>query len=100
MTVKTTEGWVPNEVTARIGAIDVSPYMLAVAERKLADDPRIEVRCLNAERLPFADSSFDLVTASLLFHEVPEDVSPVILAEMRRVCRPGGEIAVMEPYQV
>jgi SAM-dependent methyltransferase len=99
-TGESTLAWRRRFPASYIVAIDVSPYMLAVAERKLADDRRVEVRCLNAERLPFADSSFDLVTASLLFHEVPEDVSPVILAEMRRVCRPGGEIAVMEPYQV
>lgn len=99
-TGESTLAWRRRFPKARITAVDVSPYMLAVAERKLADDRDIEVRCVNAERMPFADGSFDLVTASLLFHEVPEEVSPVILGEMRRVCRAGGEIAVMEPYQV
>ena len=99
-TGESTLAWRRRFPRAEITAIDVSPYMLAVAERKLAADRAIEVRCLNAEKLPFPDASFDLVTASLLFHEVPEDVSPKILREMRRVCRPGGEIAVMEPYRV
>ena len=99
-TGESTLAWRRRFPRAQITAIDVSPYMLAVAERKLAHDRNIDVRCLNGEHLPYADRSFDLVTASLLFHEVPEDVSPAILAEMRRVCRPGGEIAVMEPYQV
>lgn len=85
---------------ARIVAFDVSPYMAAAAERKLADDAGVEVRCLDAECIPYGDCSFDLVTASLLFHEVPREVSPTLLAEMFRVCAPGGEIAVMEPYEV
>jgi SAM-dependent methyltransferase len=99
-TGESTLAWRRRFPKAEIVAIDVSPFMLAVAERKLARDPRIEVRCLNAESLPFPDGSFDLVTASLLFHELPRDVSPLVLSEMRRVCRQGGEIAVMEPYQV
>ena len=99
-TGESTLAWRRRFPRAQITALDVSPYMLAVAEKKLADDRNVEVRCLNAEHLPFKDDSFDLVTASLLFHELPEDVSPVILNELRRVCRPGGEIAVMEPFQV
>ena len=99
-TGESTRAWRRRFPKAEISAIDVSPYMLAVAERKFADDTHTIVRCLNAEKLPFEDASFDLVTASLLFHELPSDVSPVILREMRRVCRPGGEIAVMEPFEV
>jgi ubiquinone/menaquinone biosynthesis C-methylase UbiE len=99
-TGESTRAWRRRFPAAQIAAVDVSPYMLAVAERKFAHDRRAEVRCLNAESLPYADGTFDVVTASLLFHELPRDVSPVILAEMRRVCRDGGTIAVMEPYQL
>src|SRR2546421_203983 len=91
-TGESTLAWRRRFPRAQITAIDVSPYMLAVAERKLADDRLIDVRCLNAERLPLEDASYDLVTASLLFHELPEDVAPKVLREMRRVCRPGGEV--------
>jgi ubiquinone/menaquinone biosynthesis C-methylase UbiE len=97
-TGESTLAWRRRFPDARIVAVDVSPYMLAVAERKLAHDANVEVRCLNAESLPFEDASFDLVTASLMFHELPEDVSPVVLAELARVAKPGGRIAVMEPY--
>jgi len=85
---------------AHIAAVDVSPYMLVVAERKLRSIGLVDVRCANAESLPYEDATFDVVTASLLFHEVPSDVSPRILAEMRRVVKPGGWIAVVEPYRV
>lgn len=96
-TGESTLAWRRRFPGAEITAIDVSPYMLAVAERKLADR-RIDVRCADAERLPFEDGSFDLVTASLLFHEMPEKPAARALAEMRRVARPGGEICVLEPY--
>lgn len=99
-TGESTRAWRRRFPGAAIVAFDVSPYMAAVAERKLMEDRRIEVRALDAEHLPFPDASFDLVTASLLFHELPREVSPRVLAEMRRVLRPGGEIAVIEPYEV
>jgi ubiquinone/menaquinone biosynthesis C-methylase UbiE len=49
-----------------------------------------------AERLPFTDASFDLVTAYSVFHHL-EDHRPV-LAEAARVLRPGGVLYVdLEP---
>jgi len=99
-TGESTLGWHRRYPDAHITALDVSPYMLAVAERKTRSVGLIDVRCANAESLPFADASFDVVTASLLFHELPSDVSPRVLAEMRRVVRPDGWIAVTEPFRV
>lgn len=97
-TGESTLAWRRRFPEAEVVAADVSPHMLAVAERKLAGDVRIELRWANAEALPFEDASFDCVTASLLFHELPREISPVVLAEMRRVLRPRGAVAVMEPY--
>jgi ubiquinone/menaquinone biosynthesis C-methylase UbiE len=99
-TGESTLAWHRRFPDAHIAAIDVSPYMLVVAERKLRSIPLVDVRCANAEALPFEDATFDVVTASLLFHELPSDVSPRILAEMRWVVRPDGWIAVVEPYRV
>lgn len=48
----------------------------------------------DAERLPFADASFDAAVATLLFCSV---ASPqAAFAELRRVVRPGGNIALLE----
>lgn len=99
-TGESTLGWHRQFPEADIIGVDVSPYMLVVAERKTRDLSNVVVRCANAEALPFEDASFDVVTASLLFHELPADVSPLVLAEMRRVVTPGGWIAVTEPYRV
>ncbi len=99
-TGESTLAWHRRFPEAHITAVDVSPYMLVVAERKTRALDGIDVRCANAEALPFADGSFDVVTASLLFHELPADVSPGVLREMRRVVSPDGWIVVVEPYRV
>ncbi|MGH2792712.1 MAG: class I SAM-dependent methyltransferase [Actinomycetota bacterium] len=99
-TGESTLGWHRRYPHADIIGVDVSPYMLVVAERKTREIDNVDVRAANAEALPFEDGSFEVVTASLLFHELPRDVSPVVLKEMRRVLAPGGWIAVAEPYRV
>lgn len=45
----------------------------------------------DAHRLPFADAAFDRVGAQLVLGLVAD--APTALAEMRRVCRPGGVVA-------
>jgi ubiquinone/menaquinone biosynthesis C-methylase UbiE len=44
----------------------------------------------NAESLDFEDSSFDLITSSFFFHEVPVKATRNVLRECRRLLRPGG----------
>ena len=47
------------------------------------------------DALPFADASFDLVTCQTVLMHVPDPVA--VLAEMRRVVRPGGLVVASEP---
>jgi ubiquinone/menaquinone biosynthesis C-methylase UbiE len=54
----------------------------------------------NAERLPFADNSFDVVTSVYLFHELPHDARVIVAAEMARVCKPGGMVVFSDSMQV
>ncbi len=49
----------------------------------------------DAQRLPFADSTFDRVIASEVLEHVPDD--GLALAELARVLRPGGSIAITVP---
>lgn len=55
----------------------------------------LDVRLGAAEKLPFADGSFDLVTALDVVEHLDDDVAA--LREMRRVLRPGGELLVTVP---
>lgn len=48
----------------------------------------------NAERLPFTDASFDAACATLLFCSI--DSPAAAFAELRRVVKPGGRIALLE----
>ena len=85
-------GWFTRKLTARfpearVTGADLSPGMLAQAE---AATDRADVNWLNAdaEQLPLADQSVDLVFSNLMvqWSQQPE----VVLAECQRVLRPGG----------
>jgi ubiquinone/menaquinone biosynthesis C-methylase UbiE len=55
--------------------------------------PHLQVICGSASRLPFPDSSFDLVLQFTLFTSILNDeVKHAIAAEMTRVLAPGGRI--------
>jgi ubiquinone/menaquinone biosynthesis C-methylase UbiE len=47
-----------------------------------------------AERLPFADASFDAAFATLVFCSVESPAAA--FSELRRVVRPGGAVALLE----
>ncbi|NJR66689.1 MAG: class I SAM-dependent methyltransferase, partial [Leptolyngbyaceae cyanobacterium CRU_2_3] len=85
---------------AEVIGIDFSPYMLAVAHDK-AQRAQLQLQFLhgNAEETSFAANSFDLVTAGLLFHETPPEVSRQILRECFRLLKPGGEVLILDGNQ-
>src|SRR4029077_14707852 len=51
-----------------------------------------------AEKLPFADASFDLVTCQTVLIHMPDPGA--VVAEMVRVARPGGLILAAEPNNI
>lgn len=85
---------------AEVIGLDLSPYMLFVADRK-AKQAGLEMQFLhgNAEQTNFPDSSFDLVTASLLFHETPVAIAQVILKEAFRLLTVGGQVLILDGSQ-
>lgn len=83
---------------ASIVGIDREPDWVEEASRRASRvDGSRSFRFLQglAERLPFADATFDLVTCQTVLMHVAEP--PVVIREMLRVLRPGGRIAVAEP---
>jgi len=87
-------------VLARLGAAvtacDLSPGYVAEAQtRARAND--VAVRCLvaDAQRLPFADQSFDAVWGHAILHHL--DVATAA-RELRRVLRPAGLAVLCEPW--
>lgn len=73
-------------------ASDISPGMLATLSAT-ADELGIAVETVvtEAERLPFADNSFDLVFGHAILHHIPDLAKA--FSEFERVLRPGGAIA-------
>jgi demethylmenaquinone methyltransferase/2-methoxy-6-polyprenyl-1,4-benzoquinol methylase len=81
----------------RVVGIDQSPQMLAAGRRKIAEaglSERVELVEGSAERLPFADASFDGLTFTYLLRYVDDPAAT--LAEVARVVRPGRAIAMLE----
>lgn len=78
---------------ARGAATELSGAMIDVARTKERPPGLCLVRN-RAEALPFGDSTFDAAFATLVFCSVASP--PEAFAELRRVVRPGGTIALLE----
>ena len=82
---------------ANLTGLDLSPYFLAVAQYNSKQrNLNMTWRHAAAESTGLPDASFDLVSAFLVFHELPQKASREILHEARRLLRPGGYLAIME----
>jgi len=78
-------------------AVDLTLGILAEA-RRLAEQspvaPVVEFALADGQQLPFLDASFDVVHAHQVLQHVADPVG--VLAELRRVCRPGGLVAARD----
>lgn len=88
-------------VAARTGAqivgVDLSEPMLAAGAanvRRAGHADRMKLAVAHADRLPFADGSFDAVMFSYLLRYVPDPAATV--AELARCLRPGGTLASLD----
>jgi demethylmenaquinone methyltransferase/2-methoxy-6-polyprenyl-1,4-benzoquinol methylase len=77
-----------------LGADFVFPMLVRARAKSAGAGKRVEWLAADALRLPLADASCDLVTAAFGFRNLANYRAG--LEEMRRVLRPGGEIALVE----
>jgi SAM-dependent methyltransferase len=76
----------------RATAVDISAGMLATLARNASElGLAVRTEVADAERLPFADASFDLVFGHAVLHHIPD--LHRAFSEFHRVLRPGGAIA-------
>ena len=79
---------------ARVTGLDLAPELIETA-RKRAREGGVEVALAvgDAERLPYPDASFDVVSSSFGVMFAPDHGAAA--AELARVCRPGGRLALL-----
>ena len=82
-----------------VTGLDLSPYYLEVARRELRSWSRVQLVVGAAEAIPFADGQFDAITCIYLFHELPSGVRRAVVAEIRRVLKPGGTLVFVDSLQ-
>lgn len=83
----------------QVTGIDVSPEMLDRARERLAREgigSNVELHVMDAEHMNFPDDSFDKVVAMYVVSVVPHPRR--LVDEMRRVCRPDGEIYIVNHF--
>jgi ubiquinone/menaquinone biosynthesis C-methylase UbiE len=83
-----------------VAGVDLSAPYLRHAERDLGAWSWVELVEGAAERLPFGDENFDIVTCVYLFHELPGAVRRQAAAEMARVLKPGGRAVFVDSFQI
>lgn len=83
----------------RVTAIDLADQMLAAA-RKSAQELKLQVNLRegDVQALDFPDHSFDTVVGTFVFCSVPDPIRG--LQEVKRVCRPNGQILLLEHVRI
>jgi len=82
----------------RVTGIDLSPDMLARASVQVQRHHlhNVALMAMDVQRLSFPDASFDKVSALYVASVVPNPAQ--MMHELERVCRPGGEIVVVNHF--
>ena len=83
----------------QITGIDLSSSMLDKARKRVTREGIRNVRLLemDAAKTTFADDTFDIVYAPYLISVVPDPVT--VAREMRRICKPGGKIIILNHFR-
>jgi ubiquinone/menaquinone biosynthesis C-methylase UbiE len=89
-----------NALSGRIASgrgVDESSGMIEQAKRRNAAHSHLDFSVIDGPRLPFADASFDVVISLMSFRYLDWDP---LLAEIKRVMRPGGKFLVVDMVTV
>jgi ubiquinone/menaquinone biosynthesis C-methylase UbiE len=82
---------------ARVTGVDLSAAMLDRARwRRQKLGVAVDLWQMNVMDMEFADDSFDGIISTFLFCVLDAEYQQPALEELRRVCRPGGTIYILE----
>lgn len=84
------------QVARAAEGIDITPAMLDRARALAAEKSLTNTRWRQGDvlPLPYPDASFTIVTSRFTFHHFQDPLA--VLREMKRVCAPGGRVAVVD----
>jgi demethylmenaquinone methyltransferase/2-methoxy-6-polyprenyl-1,4-benzoquinol methylase len=83
--------------SGHLEGIELSPAMLSKAiQRMRGSDSQVSYRLQEADayQLPFADGRFDYLFNAYMLDLLPQEDFPALLAQFRRVLKPGGKLAI------
>ena len=80
----------------RTVGLDLSPYMLSVAQARDTTGAIAQWLHAPAEATGLPDAAFDLVALQFVTHELPRTAARAIFQEAMRLLRPGGTLAIAD----
>lgn len=83
--------------SGRLVVTDINESMLKLGEDRMTDNglvKGVEYNIVNAEEIPYADNSFDLVTMAFGLRNVTQ--KDKVIREVHRILKPGGKFMVLE----
>jgi phosphatidylethanolamine/phosphatidyl-N-methylethanolamine N-methyltransferase len=85
----------------KVVGIDISPEMLARAQLRIrrsnGHGQVMRLAIMDAAHLAFPDESFESVIAAYVVSVVPDPAR--VIAEIERVCRPGGDVVLVNHFR-
>lgn len=83
-----------------ITGLDLSEAYINFAKEKYKNLKNINLVTENAENTSFDNNSFDIVTSTYLFHELPYQVRKKVISEMKRIVKNDGIIVIQDSIQL
>ncbi len=99
---KSTHPFCTSFPTARVEAIDLSGpcVSLGAHDAQTKGSGNVRFRQMNAYETDYDDGSFDLVTSTMVIHELPPREIERMFTEAARVLAPGGRMAHLDFYTI
>ena len=83
----------------QVHGIDISPHMLERAQKRVRSKRLghvTQLEIMDARKLHYPDDHFDAVVAAYVMSVVPEPEK--VIREIERVCKPGGDVIIVNHF--